>query len=160
MAGLRVSSEQVFLDADNLSDLRDLLKEVRQSDVFILMLTDGVLSRPWCLAELGAAVKASVPIVVLRINNAFRCSPNQMKQTLNALPDYLATKNPDALNQLIPLNLDPATMGDVILKQIEVDSTLTFDPNQSSVMMRSQIHQLATAMVDRACPENRQLLSL
>ena len=52
---LRTSSDKVFLDADNLSDLRMLLSNVKESDVFILMLTDGVLSRPWCLAELNAA---------------------------------------------------------------------------------------------------------
>ena len=152
-------SEQVFLDADNLSDLRELLECVKQSDVFVLMLTDGVLSRPWCLAELDAAVKGNVPIVVLRINNAFRCDPSQIQQTLAALPEYLATKNPDALRQLMPLGLEPATMGGPILKAIDTANTLTFDPNQSSVMMRAQIHQLATAMVDRACLENRQLLS-
>lgn len=33
---------QVFLDADNLNDLRTLMQCVRDADVFILMLTDGV----------------------------------------------------------------------------------------------------------------------
>eukprot|EP01048_Picozoa_sp_COSAG05_P002285 COSAG05_NODE_90_length_20140_cov_25.117060_4_plen_277_part_00 len=158
-AGLRVPSEQIFLDADNLSDLRELLEQVQRSDVFILMLTDGVLSRPWCLAELDAAVKGGVHIVVVSINNAFRCDPAQIQKTLSTLPEYLAKKNPDALRQLISLKLNPSTMGSSILDAINTEDALTFDPNQSSVMMRAQIHQLATTMVDRACPENQQLLS-
>ena len=32
----------MFLDADNLNDLRTLMQCVRDADVFILMLTDGV----------------------------------------------------------------------------------------------------------------------
>eukprot|EP01043_Picozoa_sp_COSAG02_P035061 COSAG02_NODE_2488_length_8701_cov_25.089630_3_plen_360_part_00 len=42
---LRVPADKVFLDADNLTDLRELLQCVENSDVFILMWTDGVLSR-------------------------------------------------------------------------------------------------------------------
>lgn len=157
--GLRCPSNQVFLDADNLSDLRELLDDVRQSDVFILMLTDGVLSRPWCLAELNAAVKAQVPIVVLQINNSFKCPPEQIKTVLTQLPEYLAKKNPDALKQLIPLSLNAAHLGNLILSAIDIRDTLTFDPNQSSVAIAAQVHQLATTMCDQACPENAQLLS-
>ena len=41
--------EEVFLDSDNLTDLRQLLVHVRESDCLVLMHTQGVLSRPWCL---------------------------------------------------------------------------------------------------------------
>ena len=40
------SSSQVFLDSDNLTDLRTLLASVADSDALVLMYTDGVLSRP------------------------------------------------------------------------------------------------------------------
>ena len=40
--------EEVFLDSDNLTDLRQLLVHVRESDCLVLMHTQGVLSRPWC----------------------------------------------------------------------------------------------------------------
>ena len=66
--GLRVQDEQVYLDSDNLTDLRELLDAVRASDVVVLMLTDAVLSRSWCLAELDTAVKANIPIVVLQVS--------------------------------------------------------------------------------------------
>lgn len=157
--GLRVPDASVFLDADNLSDLRDLLNEVQQSDVFILMLTDGVVSRGWCLAELDTAVKFGIPIVLVQINNSFKTSPERIKAALAALPKYLASKNPEALDQLMGLKLDAACTGCSILKAIDDSASLTFDPNQSSVMIRSQIHQLATVMVSQCCPENKQLLS-
>ena len=40
-------SAKVFLDSDNLHDLRELLQEVKQSDFLILFQTKKVLTRPW-----------------------------------------------------------------------------------------------------------------
>lgn len=44
-----VRDEQVFLDSDDLSDLNDLKYSVQHSDCLVLLYTDKVLSRPWCL---------------------------------------------------------------------------------------------------------------
>ena len=41
---LGAKSDQLFLDSDNLSDLRELLDCVRQSDALILMYTSEILS--------------------------------------------------------------------------------------------------------------------
>ena len=54
---------EIFLDFDNLSDLHVLLQHVRDSDVFVILLTAEVLSRPWCILEIHAAVSAGIPIV-------------------------------------------------------------------------------------------------
>ena len=75
------------------------------------------------------------------------------------LPKYLAEKNTNALTQLDAIHMDPAELGGLILPAIDIRNTLTFDPNASSVMLRSQVHELAAAMCERACPENTQLLS-
>ena len=53
---------EVFLDFDNLRDLKALLQHVRDSDVFLVLLTADLMSRPWCILELHAAVSARIPM--------------------------------------------------------------------------------------------------
>ena len=36
---------------------------MRDSDVFVILLTAEVMSRPWCILEIHAAVSAGIPIV-------------------------------------------------------------------------------------------------
>ena len=158
---LKVTDDKVFLDADDLTDLGKLLPAVAASDVFVLMWTQGVLSRPWCLQELDAAVTNNVPILVLSVNNAFRADVAKVKEILADLPKYLAQANAGATKELEAKLLDPAHMGPTISKAIDnskAKEELTFDPNQSSVMLQSQIAALASAMVDVACAENAALL--
>ena len=50
-------------DFDNLQDLGTLLQYIRNSDVFLMLLTESVMSRPWCILEIHAAVSAGIPIV-------------------------------------------------------------------------------------------------
>ena len=46
------SSHDVFLDSDDLSDLRNLLQHVMQTKVLVLLQTKSVLTRPWVIIEL------------------------------------------------------------------------------------------------------------
>jgi hypothetical protein len=62
---------EVFLDSDNLQDLRLLLEQVQDSDVLILFQSKEVLTRPWVILELFTAITANVPIVTLNVQNAF-----------------------------------------------------------------------------------------
>lgn len=112
---LRAKEEQVFLDSDNLTDLRELLDCVRASDALILMYTHGVLSRPWCLLELHAAVQASVPIVVMRIQNQFAGETSEISSILGDLPNYLEKENPRAEETLRAFGMDAATIGKDIM---------------------------------------------
>ena len=59
--------DKLFLDSDNLKDLRKLLDEVRDSDCLLLIQSSGLLSRPWCLLEMYTAVEANVPIVTINV---------------------------------------------------------------------------------------------
>ena len=52
-------------DSDNLGDLRELIDHVLDSDVVVVLQSKDVLTRPWCLLELYAAVTAGIPIVSL-----------------------------------------------------------------------------------------------
>jgi hypothetical protein len=155
---LRTAEEQIFLDADNLTDLRELLTHVENSDAVVLLYTQALLSRPWCLLELQAAVTHKVPIILLRVANAFAGDPEQIESILNDLPAYLATANPAADETLRALDCDVAELGAVLKKALVGRDVLSFDPHQSSAMLQAQIAQLAKALVTEACPQNESLL--
>ena len=57
----------VFLDSDDLTDLRELLRIVARSDVFLLLQTSNVLTRAWCLLEIYTAILNGTPIVTVDV---------------------------------------------------------------------------------------------
>jgi len=58
----------VFVDSEDLDDLADLQRHVRESRNIVLLLTKGVLTRPWCLIELATAAQAGVPVHLLKVS--------------------------------------------------------------------------------------------
>ena len=158
---LRTKQEQVFLDSDNLTDLRDLLECVKSSDAIILLYTRGVLSRPWCLVELDTAAKAEIPVIILRISNAFAGDPTEIPEILSDLSSFLAKENPAAEETLVSLGYSVADIATRLSSTLVIsdDGVLRFDPHQSSRVMRAQVAQMAATLVEQACPENKVLLS-
>jgi len=68
LEGPQFDSERLlFLDSVELRDLDELLNCVRRSSNFIILLTRGVLTRPWVLAELTVAMAEQKNIVAVRI---------------------------------------------------------------------------------------------
>lgn len=66
--------DPVFLDSDNLRNLGDLQGQVRDSHNFVLLLTTGVLSRPWCLVEIVTAMREGLrilPVIVSKPGHDF-----------------------------------------------------------------------------------------
>ena len=59
----------VFLDSDDLRDLTLLFEHVRESSCVVLLQSEAVLARPWCLAELVTAVDHHVPIVAVSVSD-------------------------------------------------------------------------------------------
>ena len=57
----------VFLNSDDLKDLSQLVKHVRNSAVLLLVQSKSCLTRPHCLVELITAIKYDVPIVGLSL---------------------------------------------------------------------------------------------
>ena len=58
----RLLSTTIFLDSDNLRDLRTLLDDVRDSDVLVLLQSSDVLNRPWTTrAEVEREAERSRP---------------------------------------------------------------------------------------------------
>ena len=157
---LRAKEEQIFLDSDNLSDLRKLLDSVAESDAVVMLYTRGVLSRPWCLLELQAAAKSKTPLILMRIANSYEVDPSEALKILDDLPAFLDKYNPSAGGTLA----EHKTTADAIAVDIRGILTaaskqpLIYDPHQSAMVMQSQMQSLAAALVSYACPENDDLL--
>eukprot|EP00927_Polykrikos_kofoidii_P061718 TRINITY_DN5655_c0_g1_i2.p1 TRINITY_DN5655_c0_g1~~TRINITY_DN5655_c0_g1_i2.p1 ORF type:complete len:1184 (-),score=202.56 TRINITY_DN5655_c0_g1_i2:24-3482(-) len=65
----------VFLDSEDLSNLETLQEHVKNSHNILLLLTTGVLTRPWVLVEIATATRNGVPVLPLEIrkpSNDFR----------------------------------------------------------------------------------------
>ena len=93
---------KVFLDSDNLKTLSELRDNVRLSDVLVVILTPGVLSRPWCLIEMLTALDAGKPLISINISGRPSGSYNyeQMVAFLENLPAELERVNPGAIRVL------------------------------------------------------------
>jgi hypothetical protein len=159
---LRVRDDQVFLDSDNLTDLRELLSSVKDSDAVILLLTKGVLSRPWCLLELHEALSNGIPVITILVGNSFACDPVETFQVLDDLPGYLDKNNAEAQAVLETHGQTKQTIGVEIAKGMTAQGDnidpISFDPYQSSAVLQAQVKQMATTLVQVACPENSPLL--
>lgn len=58
-------NQPVFIDSDDLHDLTRLKQHVRDSSCLVLIQTQHVLTRPFCLIELLTAIESGVPIIGL-----------------------------------------------------------------------------------------------
>lgn len=157
---LRAKEEQIFLDSDNLFDLRELLHSVAQSDAIVLLYTAGVLSRPWCLLELQAAAKSNTPLILVRVANSFEADPSEIRTILDELPTFVDKHNPNAVATLAENKTDVHAIATDIrdIFTAAAEHPLTYDPHQSATVMQAQMQSLAAALVSKACPENNDLL--
>ena len=67
------TDKEIFLDSDDLQDLRHLLTFVKQAEVLVLLQTKSVLTRPWVILELYTAITHDVPIVALNVQVNRKC---------------------------------------------------------------------------------------
>ena len=93
----RKLERRCFLDSDDLRDLSDLEQHVRDSDVLILVQSQSVLTRPYCILEILTAMEAGVPIVgVALCKHAFPYCFEGASALLEALDSALAVASPGA----------------------------------------------------------------
>eukprot|EP00927_Polykrikos_kofoidii_P031317 TRINITY_DN26959_c0_g1_i1.p1 TRINITY_DN26959_c0_g1~~TRINITY_DN26959_c0_g1_i1.p1 ORF type:complete len:1068 (+),score=141.86 TRINITY_DN26959_c0_g1_i1:230-3205(+) len=59
----------VFCDSEDLDDLSSLQSHVEHSLALVLLLTNGIFRRPWCLIELVTAFRAQVRIVPVEVQS-------------------------------------------------------------------------------------------
>ena len=59
----RLTDEMVFLDSDDLRNLKLLVDHVKASRALLLLQTRKVLTRPYCVLEILTAIEHNIPIV-------------------------------------------------------------------------------------------------
>lgn len=138
----------VFLDSDDLSDLRTLCQVLLQCDVLVLFLTEGLLTRPWCIIELYTAITNGVPIVALRVAGRYPYDFADAQRFLDNFENALEERNPGA-GAVVLQHLDDVTLADVgnALKDTVPNIIAKgYDPAASSGIINAQIQDLITAM--------------
>jgi CRP-like cAMP-binding protein len=67
-AVIRGMESPIFLDSEDLESTDDILARVRSSSNLVLLLTNGVLTRPWCLIEIATAVRHGVEVIPVEVS--------------------------------------------------------------------------------------------
>jgi len=60
----------VFLDSEDLNNLSDLQERVRRTHFVVALLTQDVLTRPWCIVEIVTARASNVPVLLVSIDKS------------------------------------------------------------------------------------------
>lgn len=158
----------IFLDSDDLTDLRELLRIVARSDVFLLLQTTNVLTRPWCLLEIFTAIKNHVPIVPISIKGGFPYSHSDASVLLSAADSTFAAKldrrSPGSVaiirKHQIPvrgvfMDVDIEQIGKTLLEHLPNLLSKQFEPSASRIVIEAQLEDLAQAMEQVRCRSNR-----
>ena len=136
-----------------LDDLRNLMDFVVDSDVLVLMLTDGVLTRPWCVVELYTALTRGVPVIFLNVNNSYPFDHAGMRAFLESFPAKADLVNPGIRGLIDELHLDIARVGRVLLDGLVLRRDILrseLRPNGTLNQIKSEMHQLKEHM-ELAC---------
>lgn len=95
-------NQPAYLDSSTLADLRELFTAgVDASEVLVLMLTPGLLTRPWCLLEIRQAMRKAKPIVLLELQGPGKHFGWEDAATLlGDLEAHMPSRNPYCLQEL------------------------------------------------------------
>jgi hypothetical protein len=142
---------EIFLDSDDLQDLRLLLEHVKASSVLVLLQTKSVLERPWVILELHTAITHNVPIVALNIHNA---NPYDYGAALDFLTHFdleIEIANPGAAQLLTEHGVDPLDVAWRLSTVLPSIISTDFTPNGSTNAINASMLDLQAAMA-RAAP--------
>ena len=123
---------EIFLDSDDLQDLRLLLDHVKASNVLVLLQTKGVLERPWVILELHTAITHNVPIVALNIHNAWPYDYGVALDFLTNFDKDIEVANPGAAQLLIEHGVDPVDVAWRLSTVLPSIISTDFHPNSST----------------------------
>jgi len=151
-----------YLDSSTLADLRELFASgVDVSEVLVLMLTPGLLTRPWCLLEIRRAMRESKPIVLLELKGPGRhFSFEEAFALMSNLQKNMPPRNPWCIDELY------AHLGDESLTSLQTTVKHALDIGRASKVCQLNIDGTANhleaelvdlvecfaAVTDRECP--------
>ena len=140
----------VFLDSDDLKDLRQLLDCVSKSAVLVVVQSAEILQRPWCLLEIFAAVEANIPIIAVNVHGK-GYNFEEAQQFVTHLDTMLEKANPGAVSVLQQQGVDVLDVAYKLSSTVPNIISVPFDSCASKNAIRAAILDLLDAMV-RARP--------
>jgi|MDSY01.2.fsa_nt_gb hypothetical protein len=136
----------IFLDSDDLSDLRHLLDHVRDTKCLVLLQSKGVLTRPWVIMELYTAITSGVPIVALNVQNANPYNYADAVEFLMHFDTHIEVANPGAAELLVDLGVEPEDVAYLLSDSLPNIISTDFNPNASEKVLQASLEDLADAM--------------
>jgi hypothetical protein len=137
--------KECFLDSDNLRDLRHLLGSVRDSDVLVIVQSAEILTRPWCLLEMVAAVDAGVPMIAISVSGKGYNFADAAK-LLTHLDTELDAINPGACDLLRQNGVEPLDAAFKLSTAVPNMISLPFDSGASSNAIQAALLDIVAAM--------------
>lgn len=145
-----IDDHRLFLDSDNLSDLRKLMDYVKKSKVIIVLLSKSYLTRPWCLAKLYVAIKESIPVVSVHVAGT-GYDFDEAKGFLETLTDEtLDNANSGASKILKELGLNVQDVGKVIFNVLPNIIAKEFNTGSAEKVRNAQIDVIFDKVIEEA----------
>eukprot|EP00930_Biecheleria_cincta_P062860 TRINITY_DN4830_c0_g1_i13.p1 TRINITY_DN4830_c0_g1~~TRINITY_DN4830_c0_g1_i13.p1 ORF type:complete len:912 (-),score=143.96 TRINITY_DN4830_c0_g1_i13:216-2951(-) len=127
----------VFLDSESLDDLAELKAHVLKSHNLVLLLTPGILTRPWCLVEIVIAYKSHlnlVPVEIQRPGMKFEYPNEDFFKKMGT--GELLTEGDVRLLHSQDISLSEL---EAAVRQVFTKIALPFSPHKSSAMRAAEI---------------------
>ena len=141
-----VPDSSIFLDSDDLFDLRALLGDVADSEVLVLLQSTGILTRPWCLLEIVTAIKNEVPIVCVNVLGPNRYDFSSAFAFMTHLDSELDRVNPGASKLIADQGVDMLELAFLISHTIPNCISVDLNPHGSSNSIKASMMDLVEAM--------------
>jgi hypothetical protein len=126
-------------------DLRQLLDSVRDSDVLVIVQSAEILTRPWCLLEMVAAVDAGVPIIAISVSGK-GYNFAEATSLLTHLDTQLDTVNPGACDLLRQNGVEPLDAAFKLSTAVPNIISLPFNSSGSTNAIRASLLDIVAAM--------------
>ena len=143
----------VFLDSDDLMDLRNLCHQVSMSDVLVLFQTRDLLTRPWCLVEIYTALTEGVPIVAVCVAGAFPYNFADAQYFLDNLEAELEVRNPGASDVVRQAGVNVAAMAKLLRENLPNIISKRWEPGASEAVLAAQLEDIVRAMENSRQPQ-------
>ena len=109
-------------------DLRALLGDVKDSEVFVLLQSAGVLTRPWCLLEIFTAITNQVPIVCVNVAGPNSYDFSAASTFMTHLDTELDIANPGASKLIRDQGVDMVQLAYLLAHTIPSCISVDFNP--------------------------------
>ena len=154
----RIAQRPLFLDSDSLTDTRCIEAAVMGSEALLLILTDNVFARPWCLTELMIAVHAGVPVVLVELRLEGR-PPFDFKAAVDWLQHLDTRLDSSALNLLAGNGIDVLQAAYMLSQLMASSLACPLNADASWEVLETELQVIVDRLVDRYSPTRTAVLS-